>query len=89
MHILHILCILFAYCLHIIAYYCAYVAYRMACILRIFCVHIQDEKVILRVFIGFYLACSALVIALRFGTQAPGFEPGLFHKACYMPLHGC
>ncbi len=24
----------------------------------------------------------------RFGTQGPGFEPGLFHKACYMPLHG-
>ncbi len=34
-------------------------------------------------------ACSAVVIALRFGTQGPGFEPGLFHKACYMPLHGC
>ncbi len=34
------------------------------------------------------LACSAVVIVLRFGTQGPGFEPGLFHKACYMPLHG-
>ncbi len=34
-------------------------------------------------------ACSVVVIALRFGTQGPGFEPGLFHKACYMPLHGC
>jgi hypothetical protein len=34
-------------------------------------------------------ACSAVVIALRFGTQGPGFEPGLFHKACYMPLHDC
>ncbi len=34
-------------------------------------------------------ACSAVVIALRFGTQGPGFEPGLFHKAWYMPLHGC
>ncbi len=34
-------------------------------------------------------ACSAVVIALRFGTQGPGFEPGLSHKACYMPLHGC
>jgi hypothetical protein len=33
-------------------------------------------------------ACSVVVIALRFGTQGPGFEPGLFHKACYMPLHG-
>ncbi len=33
-------------------------------------------------------ACSAVVIALRCGTQDPGFEPGLFHKACYMPLHG-
>ncbi len=33
-------------------------------------------------------ACSAVVIALRFGTQGPGFEPGLSHKACYMPLHG-
>ncbi len=32
---------------------------------------------------------SAVVIALRFGTQGPGFEPGLFHKACYMPIHGC
>ncbi len=36
-----------------------------------------------------HLACSAVVIALRFGTQGPGFKPGLFHKACYMPLHGC
>ncbi len=36
-----------------------------------------------------YRACSAVVIVLRFGTQGPGFEPGLFHKACYMPLHGC
>ncbi len=35
-----------------------------------------------------YRACSAAVIELRFGTQGPGFEPGLFHKACYMPLHG-
>jgi hypothetical protein len=28
-------------------------------------------------------ACSAVVIALRFGTQGPGFkfEPCLFHKA--------
>jgi hypothetical protein len=34
-------------------------------------------------------ACSAVVTALRFGTQGPGFEPGLFHKACCMPLHGC
>ncbi len=34
-------------------------------------------------------ACSAVVVALRFGTQGPGFKPGLFHKACYMPLHGC
>ncbi len=34
-------------------------------------------------------ACSAVVIALRFGTQGPGFEPGLSHKACYMPLHDC
>ncbi len=33
-------------------------------------------------------ACSAVVIALRFVTQGPGFEPGLFHKACGMPLHG-
>jgi hypothetical protein len=31
-----------------------------------------------------HLACSSLVIALSFGTQGPGFEPGLFHKACYM-----
>ena len=30
-------------------------------------------------------ACSAL----RFGTQGPGFEPGLFHKACCKPLHSC
>ncbi len=36
-----------------------------------------------------YWACSAVVIALHFGTQGHGFEPGLFHKACYMPLHGC
>jgi hypothetical protein len=34
-------------------------------------------------------ACSTVVIALCFGTQGPGFEPGLFHKAIYMPLHGC
>jgi hypothetical protein len=34
-------------------------------------------------------ACSAAVIALRFGTQGPGFKPCLFHKACYMPLQGC
>ncbi len=34
-------------------------------------------------------ACRAVVIALRFGSQGPGFEAGLFHKACYMPLHGC
>ncbi len=33
-----------------------------------------------------YRACSAVVIALRFGTQGPGFEPDLFRKACYMPL---
>ncbi len=33
-------------------------------------------------------ACSAVVIALRFGIQGPGFEPGLVHKACYTPLHG-
>jgi hypothetical protein len=33
-------------------------------------------------------ACSAVVIALRSGTQGPGFEAGLFHKACYMLLHG-
>ncbi len=26
-------------------------------------------------------ACSAVVIALRFGTQGPGFEPGLFYKS--------
>ena len=26
-------------------------------------------------------ACSAVVIALCFGTQGPGFEPDLFHKA--------
>ncbi len=39
--------------------------------------------------IWIYRACSAVVIALRFGTQDPGFEPSLFHKACYMPLHGC
>jgi hypothetical protein len=37
----------------------------------------------------YYRACSAVVIALRFGTQGPGFEPCLFHKAWYMPLHGC
>ncbi len=34
-------------------------------------------------------ACSAVFMALRFGTQGPRFEPGLFHKAFYMPLHGC
>ncbi len=34
-------------------------------------------------------ACSAVVIVFRFGAQNPGFELGLFHKACYMPLHGC
>ncbi len=37
----------------------------------------------------FHRACSGVVIALRFGTQGPGFEPGLFHKTCYMSLHGC
>ncbi len=31
-------------------------------------------------------ACSVVVIALYLYTQGPGFEPGLFHKACYMPL---
>ncbi len=36
-----------------------------------------------------YRACSAVVISLRFGTQDPGFEPGLFHKACYIALYGC
>ncbi len=36
-----------------------------------------------------HLACSAVVIALHFGTQGSGFEPGLSHKAYYMPLHGC
>jgi hypothetical protein len=52
-----------------------------------------DEMV--ELYKSFYLvkpidrACSAVVIALRFGTQGPGFEPGLFHKAWYMPLHGC
>ncbi len=33
-------------------------------------------------------ACSTVVIALRFGTQGPGFEPCFFLKACYMPHHG-
>ncbi len=33
-------------------------------------------------------ACSAVVIALLSGIQGCGFEPGLFHKACYMPLDG-
>jgi hypothetical protein len=31
-------------------------------------------------------ACSVVVIALHLYTQGPGFEPGLFHKAYYMPL---
>ena len=31
-------------------------------------------------------ACSIVVIELHLYTQGPGFEPGLFHKACYMPL---
>ncbi len=31
-------------------------------------------------------ACSVVDIALHLYTQGPGFEPGLFHKACYMPL---
>ncbi len=34
-------------------------------------------------------ACSSVVIALRFGTQGPGFEPCLFLKACDKPLRGC
>jgi hypothetical protein len=38
-----------------------------------------------------YQACSTVVIELRLVpklasvTQVPRFEPGLFHKACYMP----
>ncbi len=30
--------------------------------------------------------CSVVVIALHLYTEGPGFEPGIFHKACYMPL---
>jgi hypothetical protein len=31
---------------------------------------------------SFNRASSAVVIALRFGSQGPGFEHGIFHKAC-------
>ncbi len=31
-------------------------------------------------------ACSVVVIALHLYTKGPRFEPGLLHKACYMPL---
>ena len=34
-------------------------------------------------YIYIYRACSAVVTALRAGTEGPGFEPGLFHEACY------
>jgi hypothetical protein len=36
-----------------------------------------------------HLECSTVDLALNFGTQGPGFESGFFHKACYIPLHGC
>ncbi len=36
---------------------------------------------IIKSVMNYYRACSAVVIALRFGTQGPVFEPGLFHKS--------
>jgi hypothetical protein len=50
---------------------------------------VRARYALLYVLLLVYRACSSVVIALRFDTQGPGFEPGLFHKACYMPLHGC
>ncbi len=57
--------------------------------IEVFYSDIEIMTSISKFMISLYPACSAVVMALRFGTQGPGFEPWLFHKACYMPLHGC